>query len=142
MTDPSLTTPSDALFGAWALIAAYLDISGQSRVDYFGVEPAGSLILDRSGRMVALLTAAERGTAPDAAALFGSMLAYAGAFTADATTFVTMVDAAWVPGWVGTRQMRHYTIAGDGLTIRSDPMRAPQVPDVDSVVVLEWRRAG
>ncbi len=129
------------LFGAWTLLAAYVDIPGKPRIDYFGDAPVGTLILASSGRMVALLTAGDRGTAADAAALFGSMLAYAGTFTADATTFVTTVDAAWVPGWVGTRQTRHYVIAGDHMTIRSDPMRAPQSPDVESVVVLEWRRA-
>ncbi len=42
------------------------------------------------------------------------MLAYSGRFTADATRFVTHVDAAWMPAWVGTDQARDYTSPATG----------------------------
>lgn len=131
-------TTADVLTGTWTLLAAYLDLPGGGRFDYFGPDPKGRIIFDPAGSMTALLTAGAR--SGDGAALFGSMLAYTGRFTADGTNFVTHVDAAWVPAWEGSEQRRDYTIAGDRLTIRTPPGPHPAYPEADVSAVLEWRR--
>ncbi len=128
------------LTGSWLLLAAYLGLPGGERVNYFGPNPTGRMILDPGGTMIVLLTRAERSGDPDA--LFGSMLAYTGRFVADATSFVTHVNAAWVPAWVGTAQTRHYSIDGDRLTIRTPPGPHPAHPGGEVSAVLEWVREG
>ena len=139
MSDP-FAAAAPALFGSWTLVAAYVDIPGKP-LYYLGENPRGRLILDRSGWMCALLTARDRDAA-DPAALFGSMVAYSGRFTADATSFATVVDAAWVPAWIGTTQVRGYAVDGDRLTLRSALGPHPAAPDADVATVLEWRRDG
>lgn len=128
------------LHGAWTLLAAYIAPAGGARFDYLGPEPKGRMILDAGGSMTALLTAADR--SGDAAALFGSMLAYTGRFTSDAASFTTHVDAAWLPAWVGSEQRRAYRIDGDRLTITTPPGPHPAYPGVEVSAVLEWRREG
>lgn len=134
-------TTADDLFGTWSLVAAYVDIPG-APLHYLGEAPRGRLILDRTGWMCALLTARDRDAAAGPAALFGSMIAYSGRFTVDATRFATVVDAAWLPAWVGTTQVRDYVVAGDRLTLRSAIGRHPASPDADAATVLDWRRDG
>lgn len=131
--------PPAALTGAWTLVAAFIEPPGAARFDYLGPDPRGRLILDPSGWMIALLTANER--SGDAAALLGSMMAYTGRYTADAASFTTHVDAAWVPDWVGTDQRRTYALDGDRLTIRTAPGPHPAF-GVEVIGILKWVRAG
>ena len=138
---PNPPTAADDLFGAWTLVAAYVDVPG-APLHYLGEAPRGRLILDRSGWMCALLTARDRDAAAGPEALFGSMIGYSGRFTADATSFATMVDVAWIPAWIGTTQVRGYVVAGDRLTLRSAIGPHPAAPGADVATVLEWRRDG
>jgi len=128
------------LTGAWTLLSASMDLPGDGHVDYLGPVPKGRLVFTASGYMTALLMAGER--SGDGGALFGSMLAYTGRFTADTTRIVTAVDAAWMPAWEGTEQMRHYTLDGDRLTLRTPPGPHPAYPGATVSAVLEWRREG
>src|SRR5215472_8387313 len=47
------------------------------------------------------------------AELFRSMFAYSGKWSIDSKKFVTKVDLAADPGWVGTSQVRYYTSTGE-----------------------------
>ena len=40
------------------------------------------------------------------------MIAYTGRWWIDGEKFVTQVDGAWDPGWVGTEQVRHFVFDG------------------------------
>ncbi len=77
--------------------------------------------------MMAIITAANRKTPQndqDRADAFKSMLAYSGTYKVQGSHFVTQVDVAWNQAWVDTKQVRHFRIEGDKLTIASTPQPA------------------
>ena len=46
-----------------------------------------------------------------------SMIAYTGIYHLESDRWITQVDVAWNPDWVGTEQTRFFTIGGDMLTV-------------------------
>ncbi len=128
---------TDEIFGAWTLVTAVID-DGTARHDLYGPRPSGRLIVDRSGFMCALLSSGE-----DIATAAGAPLtmAYTGRVAIDGNRFVTTVDAASIPAWVGTRQGREFTIDGDRMTITTARGPHPAHPGGDVVGLLEWRRS-
>jgi hypothetical protein len=68
--------------------------------------------------MIAILTSAARtraASATDMAALFKSMIACTGRWSIDGEKFVTQVDGAWDPSWIGAEQVRHFVYDGRSL---------------------------
>lgn len=124
------------LFGSWSLVAAFAD-TGSERHDIYGPAPRGRVIFDPSGRMSAVLSSGDHPVSATGAPL---TMAYTGRVTVDGDRFVTDVDAATIAAWVGTPQVRDYTIAGDTLTISTAPGPHPAFPGSDVVGQLEWRR--
>jgi hypothetical protein len=59
----------------------------------------------------------------------------------DAQRFTTQVEVAWHPAWVGTQQVRNYTIAGDELRIMTDEQTHPAYPGRLGRGILVWRRS-
>ena len=86
-----------------------------------GQKPNGHVIFTPEGRVSFTLTAENR-QAPesvqDRADLFNSMIAYTGTYQLNGNQWVTRVDAAWNPQWVGTEQTRYFLIEGDKLVVR------------------------
>jgi lipocalin-like protein len=77
----------------------------------------------------------------DLAKLFNEMAAYTGKYRIEGDDFVTMVDVAWHPVWVGSEQRRHYKLEGDKLTIVSAPQRIGAGPKgVIVTSTLVWER--
>ena len=54
--------------------------------------------------------------------------------------FVTDVDIAWLPGWVGTRQGRSFKLRGDKLDIVSDPVPLEFLDGAMAIGILSWVR--
>ena len=132
------------LVGTWRLKCAYFmaQRTGE-RVDVLGANPFGFVIIEPGGRMIAILTsdAATRATtADDTAALYKSMISYTGRWSTDGETFVTQVDGAWDPSWVGAEQVRSFTIDGDRLSVRTAPLRHPSFADDEVVGHINWER--
>ena len=71
------------------------------------------------------------------------MVAYSGSLAIDeqAGSFVNHVDTAWQPGWVGTEQLRHFTVEGDTLRLRSAEQTLPQFGDRRLTSIVTFRRA-
>jgi hypothetical protein len=108
--------------GTWSLLSCdteYQDTG--AREAYFGAAPPkGYLILTPQGRMTALLVGGDRApgqTAEEQAALFRTMIAYAGRYRFDGNKFITTVDVSWNEAWTGTEQVRFFTLSGDRLDI-------------------------
>ena len=74
------------------------------------------------------------------AALFRSMIADTGRWSIDGEKFVTRVDGAWDPAWVGTEQFRHYACDGQTLSIRTAPVEHPSFPDQEVIGHVGWQR--
>jgi hypothetical protein len=134
------------LVGVWRLVASYvvLEETGE-RTELLGSEPRAYAIFEPGGRMIMIGTANDRmpGTSTAAAAeLFRSMVAYSGKWSVDSEKFVTEVDVAADPGWVGTQQIRYYTFVGQTLSLRTAPFELPSFPGQKAVVYADWEKDG
>lgn len=135
-----------SLFGAWRLVSLRFEFAGTTdRADMFGTDPMGSLILTPDFHMSTVITSRGRGAAASAsgqATLFGSMMAYSGRFRLEGhDQFITRVEVAWHPGWVGTDQARTYALDGGRLSIVTAETLHPMFGDRSGRGVLIWVRA-
>ena len=111
----------------------------------YGANPFGYLIHTADGRMMAIITASNRQPprdTADGAALFNNMMAYTRKYRIEGDDqFITSVDLAWHPGWIGTEQPRFFTVDGDMLSITTAQTTHPMFPGRNGRGVLKWRRA-
>ena len=68
------------------------------------------------------------------------MIAYTGRWSIDGEKFVTKVDGARDPDWVGTEQVRHYAFDGQTLSIRTAPIEHPSFPGQKVIGYVDWQR--
>jgi ribosomal protein L31 len=131
-----------ALTGRWNLTEFKREFSDTREViDVMGPSPSGTLSVSDDGYVVVLITAAGRAAETPPEKLFATLMAYSGPCTVDAQRFITNVELAWHPAWVGTQQVRNYTIAGDELRITTDEQTHPAYPGRLGRGILVWRRA-
>ena len=57
------------------------------------------------------------------------MIAYTGTYQLKGNQWVTRVDAAWNPQWVGTEQTRYFLIEGDKLVVQTPWRVMPNWPE-------------
>jgi ribosomal protein L31 len=131
-----------ALTGRWNLTEFKREFSDTREViDVMGPAPSGTLSVSDDGYVAVLITAAGRTAETPPEKLFATLMAYSGPCTVDAQRFITNVELAWHPAWVGTQQVRNYTIAGDELRITTDEQTHPAYPGRLGRGILVWRRA-
>lgn len=135
---------SEALIGNWKLVSFYTEDSktGQ-RTDTYGAHPTGAIGFTPGGRFYAFATAEGRKPAQsvdDQAAAFRTVIAYTGKWHTEGETFVTDVDVAWNPAWVGTRQVRFWRLQDGRLHITTAPLPNPNVPGSTLIGTLVWER--
>ena len=117
----AITSPS--VLGAWQLLS--YDVEQQSNGDTFapmGDQPTGYVIFTPEGRLSFMLSAEGRkpgSNSEERSALLSSMIAYTGIYRLESDRWITQVDVAWNPEWVGTEQTRFFTIDGDILTVHT-----------------------
>ncbi|MGO4569165.1 lipocalin-like domain-containing protein [Rhizobium sp. 2YAF20] len=117
-----------ALLGWWKITSFHVELEDTGEcVDIFGVDPLGQMVITND-RMMSILTSRGR-TDKDAAALFETMMAYSGScHVEDEGRLVIKVDAAWHPAWVGTEQVRFFSVDGDTLSITTAWQTHPKFP--------------
>jgi len=135
---PGFADDRDKIIGIWKLVSWEKEIiaTGQRSL-FLGKEPAGYLIFTPEGRMMVLITGEGRlglNTNQHCAELISSMYSYTGMCKIDGDKFITKVDVAWNPGWVGNNQIRSFKIDGDRLQIIGGSGRT----DKD---IITWERA-
>jgi len=134
------------LVGVWRLLELYALAEGTGeRTDLLGKDPNGYAVFEPGGRMMAIATASNRMTgrsAPEMAELFLSMGAYTGKWSVDDEKFITVVDVAWEPSWVGTSQIRYHAFDGKILSLRTDPIELPAFPGRKAIAYADWQREG
>ena len=137
--------PQHELIGNWRLMSLQFEFSGSDeRMDMYGRDPQGYLMIAEGGRMMVIVTSPDRSLLAgkgDEAALFRSMMGYAGSYRVEGNDlFVSIPDVAWHPSWLGTDQGRHYRIDGDILSIRTAEVTHPMFKERLGRGVLKWRR--
>ena len=119
MVQPSFADDREKLVGIWKLVSWEREIiaTGQ-RKPHLGNSPTGYLIFTPDGRMMVLITGEGRlglNTNQNCAELFSSMYAYTGMYQIQGDKWITKIDVAWNPGWVGNNAIRSFTIEGNRL---------------------------
>lgn len=135
----------ERLIGSWRLLSLRMEMQDTGEItEPWGAEPQGRLVVTPEGRMIAVTTAGDRlppRTDAEAAALLGGMVCYSGKTRMDGSArFITEVDVAWHPSWLGTQQGRNFTVDGDLLSIRTDVLTIPTYPGRSVCAMLSWRR--
>jgi hypothetical protein len=135
----------ERLVGTWRLLSLRMKMEDTGEItEPWGTQPQGRLVLTPEGRLITVTTARDRlppTTDAEAAALLGSMVCYSGKTRMDGNArFVTEVDVAWHPSWLGTQQARNFTLDGEFLSIHTDPMTHPAYPSRSVSFMLSWQR--
>ncbi len=132
------------MFGVWKLISLqFVATDTGERADMYGADPLGYIILTPDRRMMTVITSRDRAasdTETGDAALFRSMMAYSGPFRIEGDQFITTVDVAWHPSWLGTEQARTFRIEGDILSITTAEVLHPMFPGREGRGHLKWQR--
>lgn len=133
------------LVGAWTLSTAEWElVDTGERFDMYGPNPRGAITFAATGRMVALVTSSSSvppKTDADRAALTKEMMSYSGKFRIEGTDqFITSVDLAWHPAWIGTEQARFFKVESDTLSIASREQKHPSFPGKLVRGHLFWKR--
>jgi hypothetical protein len=128
------------LTGVWILRSAHLERAdtGEKILPY-GDNPRGVLILHEGGRMAAIITPSHQ--SGDAPPPWRKLLAYSGCYRIEnGKRFVTDVDIAWIPSWVGTGQCRNFKLREDKLDIVTDPIPIEFLDGAMGIGTLSWVR--
>jgi len=136
------------LVGAWKLVSLYAqDPSGQTGYP-FGRNAQGRLIYEPNGRMAVQLMNPDRPrfasddllltSEAEVRAAFDGYAAYYGSYSVDQGEGIIVhhVEAALMPNWVETDQVRYFESQGNRLILKGLLVRG----GVQAVVSLVWER--
>lgn len=134
------------LVGTWELVSYKVEDKATGQlVDAMGDAPRGRVVFTRDGWVAFNLEGSDRKpakTEADRAALMHTLVAYIGRYRVEGDQWVTSVQTAWAPEWVGTEQRRTIHIEGDHADVVT-PWRA--MPNWDegkpSRSIIRFRRA-
>lgn len=126
---------SDAsmLVGTWKQLSGTLEEVGSGVVRQSrDSPPIGYVNFSADGRLMLISVESERRkpagevpTAEEAAQLFRTLIAYAGAYTVQGNQVTYDLDVTWNESWTGTKQLRYWEINGDRLMISTPEMVNP-----------------
>ena len=118
---PSVADDGSKLLGIWKLVSYEVEIqaTGQ-KAPVMGEHPTGYVAFLPEGRVFFVLTGEARKPAKtdqERAELLNTLVAYSGTYRVEGDKWITRVDVAWNPEWVGTEQARSFTVDGDLLQV-------------------------
>jgi len=137
----------DQLVGSWTSVAIVTDTGG-NKVEPFGPNPRGLLILDSGGRYVVVnlrpnlpkFASNNRmtGTPDENKAIVTGSLAHFGTYTVNEAdkTLIFRIEGSTYPSWDGTEQKRVFTLTGDELKYT-----VPTVTIGAGTSTVVWKRA-
>ena len=140
----SFADDGSKVIGIWKLIA--YDAESQAtgaKEPVMGQNPTGYAIFTPEGRVMFVLTGEGRKvpkTIQDRAELLNTLIAYTGMYRVEGGMWITKVDVAWNPEWVGTEQTRSFTVEGERLQVVTPWRVMPNWPEKGmqrSLITLE-----
>jgi hypothetical protein len=143
---PSFADDRAPLQGVWKLVSYVVEIQATGEKEpLMGKNPTGYAIFTPEGRAMFVVTGERRKPAKsvtERAELLGSLVAYTGTYRIEGDSWITNVEVAWNPEWVGTEQRRFFRVDGNRLQV-STPWRVmPNWPDKGMTrSVLTFERA-
>jgi hypothetical protein len=132
---------TNSLVGTWKLVEFYIEFDDtRERAERYGANPVGYLVVTEE-RLITLIAARERTASATAGELLESMMAYSGRYSLQGDDcFITTVDAAWQPNWIGTEQVRYFKMEGVLLSAASPLREEPKYPGRRFRGVAIWRK--
>ncbi|MAH58197.1 MAG: hypothetical protein CMN91_07155 [Synechococcus sp. ARS1019] len=121
------------IHGAWQLLTYGVEVKATGQqFQPMGSRPSGYVIFTPQGRLSFTLCAEGRSPAmsiEEKAQLLQSMIAYTGTYRLENDRWITKVDVAWNPEWVGTEQTRYFCINGNELKVNTPWRVMPNWPE-------------
>jgi Lipocalin-like domain len=122
------------IVGTWRFVSFAREvIATGERQNEFGDKPDGYISYQPDGRMFAMLVGGNRakpiGNTPtdeEKLRLFGTMIAYSGAYVVEGDKITHKIDVSWNQTWTGDDQVRFFKIEGDTLTITTAINKNPR----------------
>jgi hypothetical protein len=118
---PSLADERAPVHGVWKLVSYEIEIQATGQKEpVMGKNPTGYVIFTPESRVWFILTGEGRKpakTMQERADLLGSLVAYTGTYRVEGDKWITKVEVAWNPEWVGTEQTRSFKVEGERLQV-------------------------
>ncbi len=130
---PGFADDSAQIQGVWKLVSYEVEIQSTGQKEYpMGQKPTGYVTFTAEGRVFFVLTGEGRKPAKtdqERAALLGNLVAYTGTYRLEEDKWITSVEVAWNPEWVGSEQKRSYKIDGNRLQVLTPWRVMPNWPE-------------
>jgi hypothetical protein len=121
------------VIGFWKLISYVVEIQATGQIEQvMGQHPTGYVNFSPEGRVMFILTGEGRKpakTTEERADLLSTLVAYTGTYRIEGDRWITKVDVAWNPEWVGTEQARSFRIDGERLQVLTPWRVMPNWPE-------------
>ncbi len=121
IVQPLFAQDRPQVLGVWRLVAYEIEIQATGQKEpVMGKNPTGYVIFTPEGRVWFVLTGEGRKpakTVQERAELLDSLVAYTGTYRIEGDKWITKVEVAWNPAWVGTEQTRSFKVDGDRLSV-------------------------
>jgi hypothetical protein len=140
----SIASPSlgqQSLVGTYKLVSHIPEVDGTPS-QHMGKAPDGYLVFTPT-RFITLVTAENRkfGTSvADKAALFDSMVAYAGTYRVEGDKVILTSEVSWVPPRSGVGSVETFQLSGNRLTKTLGPMPWPRDPSKTIIRREVWEK--
>jgi len=116
----------EKVLGTWKLVSYEVEVQATGeKAPVMGHNPTGYAAFLPEGRVFFMLTGEARKPAKtdqDHAELLSTLVAYSGTYRLEDGKWITKVEVAWNPEWVGTEQTRFFKVDGERLQV-STPWR-------------------
>jgi polar amino acid transport system substrate-binding protein len=110
LAKPSIADDRSKVAGLWKLVSYEVEIQATGQKEpVMGQNPTGYASFLPEGRVFFILTGEARKPAKtdqERADLLGTLVAYTGTYRIEGDKWITKVEVAWNPEWVGTEQAR------------------------------------
>src|SRR4051794_9189016 len=124
----------NSVVGTWRIQSLVREvIATGERQNEFGEKPGGYISYQPDGRMFVVLVGDNRskpaGGAPtdeEKAKLFGTLVAYSGAYVVEGDKVTHKIDVSWNQSWTGGEQVRFFKVDGKTLTITTAINKSPR----------------
>jgi hypothetical protein len=130
---PDIGADSANVLGIWKLVSLEIEVQGTGRMEPpMGEKPTGYAGFTPEGRAFFILTGELREPATndeERAGLLNTLVAYTGTYRVEGDKWITKVEVAWNPEWVGSEQTRFFKLDGDRLKVLSPWRVMPNWPD-------------
>ncbi|NHO34414.1 lipocalin-like domain-containing protein [Acetobacter fallax] len=133
------------LIGTWELVSYQVEQKGSSALlNPMGNTPRGRVIFTEDGWVAFNLEGSDRHPAhsdTDRASLMRTLVAYIGRYRIEGDQWITHVQTAWAPEWVGTEQRRTVSMTERYADVVTPWRRMPNwAPEHLSRSIIRFRR--